>query len=289
MNINKLANIIQYIEYLPYGELFFERRDYWNTPYKFNAKELDEETGMYYYGARYYTPEVSIWLSVDRFADKCPHLSPYHYCLNNPIMLTDVNGDTVRYSNGAEKFVKEAMLNDPEFAARIEELDKSDVIYNFNYLGVVTDDDEGKAGEVWTDGNEIMVDFSSIESDYYGEFSNLYHEAEHATQFEYGEYGFFMKDGKWIPDENFDLSEEVKARNYSMKAPGTKSYVKDGWESKSVQKKMNFLKRFSYRGLYETTVKNNSYGQNNISNNNKKTIRLANEKNGRFFKTYTKR
>jgi len=28
----------------------------WETPYKFNGKEKDEETGMYYYGARYYTP-----------------------------------------------------------------------------------------------------------------------------------------------------------------------------------------------------------------------------------------
>jgi len=69
------ANIIQHIEYLPYGETFFERRSYWNTPYKFNAKELDTETGMYYYGARYYTPEVSIWLSVDPLAGEYPSLS----------------------------------------------------------------------------------------------------------------------------------------------------------------------------------------------------------------------
>jgi RHS repeat-associated protein len=78
---------------LPYGELFFERRmDYWNTPYKFNAKELDEETGMYYYGARYYTAEVSIWLSVDPLADKYPSMSPYIYCAGNPVILVDPNG-----------------------------------------------------------------------------------------------------------------------------------------------------------------------------------------------------
>jgi RHS repeat-associated protein len=86
------ANIIQHIEYLPYGELFFERRDYWNTPYKFNAKELDEQTGLYYYGARYYTPEVSIWLSVDPLADKSPFESPYTYCSNNPIIYIDPTG-----------------------------------------------------------------------------------------------------------------------------------------------------------------------------------------------------
>jgi RHS repeat-associated protein len=88
------ANIIQHIEYLPYGETFFERRldDYWTTPYKFNAKELDAETGLYYYGARYYTPEVSIWLSVDPLADKYPSMSPFMYCLGNPVKLIDPTG-----------------------------------------------------------------------------------------------------------------------------------------------------------------------------------------------------
>jgi len=33
--------------------------------YKFNGKELDAESGMYYYGARYYDPRISIWMSVD--------------------------------------------------------------------------------------------------------------------------------------------------------------------------------------------------------------------------------
>lgn len=44
----------QHIEYVPFGEVFIEERNnIWNTPYLFNAKEFDEETGMYYYGARY--------------------------------------------------------------------------------------------------------------------------------------------------------------------------------------------------------------------------------------------
>jgi RHS repeat-associated protein len=86
------ANIIQHIEYLPYGECFFERRSYWNTPYKFNAKELDAETGLYYYGARYYTPEVSIWLSVDPLAQERSWLSPYNYCQLNPVKLVDPTG-----------------------------------------------------------------------------------------------------------------------------------------------------------------------------------------------------
>jgi len=62
------------------------------TDYKFNAKEKDEETGLYYYGARYYSPELSIWLSVDPLADKYPSASSYMYCNGNPVILKDPDG-----------------------------------------------------------------------------------------------------------------------------------------------------------------------------------------------------
>ena len=66
------------------------------TRYKFNGKELDPQTGYYYYGARYYDPVVSRWLSVDPLAEKFTGLTPYNYTLNNPIILADRDGrDTV--------------------------------------------------------------------------------------------------------------------------------------------------------------------------------------------------
>ena len=39
-------------------------------PYKFNGKEFDEETGLYYYGARYMNPVTSLWYGVDPLAEK---------------------------------------------------------------------------------------------------------------------------------------------------------------------------------------------------------------------------
>jgi RHS repeat-associated protein len=63
----------------------------WNTRYSFSAKEKDEESGYGYFGARYYG-DISIWISVDPMADKYPSLSPYAYCMNNPINLIDPNG-----------------------------------------------------------------------------------------------------------------------------------------------------------------------------------------------------
>jgi RHS repeat-associated protein len=69
-----------------------ERNNTWNTPYLFNAKELDEETGLYYYGARYYDPRTSIWLSTDPLQEKYPSVSTYAYCGNNPVMNIDPTG-----------------------------------------------------------------------------------------------------------------------------------------------------------------------------------------------------
>ena len=65
---------------------------YYRTPYKFNGKELDEETGLYYYGARYYDPKISIWLSVDPLAESFPNWNPYNYTMQNPINLVDPDG-----------------------------------------------------------------------------------------------------------------------------------------------------------------------------------------------------
>ena len=101
------GNITQYDAYLPYGELLVdEHSSSEEMPYKFNGKEFDEETGLYYYGARYFDPRLSLWMSTDRFAEKYPNSSPYSYCLGNPLGSIDINGDTldVLNSKGAYLF-----------------------------------------------------------------------------------------------------------------------------------------------------------------------------------------
>ena len=87
------GEVSQHIEYVPFGEVFIEERNNtWNTPYLFNAKELDEETGMYYYGARYYEPRLSLWMTVDPMEENLPSSSTYSYAANNPIRFIDMEG-----------------------------------------------------------------------------------------------------------------------------------------------------------------------------------------------------
>ena len=90
------ANITQYGAYLPYGELLVdEHSSSEEMPYKFNGKQFDEETGLYYYGARYLNPMTNLWYGVDPLAEKYPNISSYCYTINNPIRYIDIKGTEV--------------------------------------------------------------------------------------------------------------------------------------------------------------------------------------------------
>ena len=88
------ANITQYDAYLPYGGLLVdEHSSSEELPYKFNGKQFDEETGLYYYGARYMNPVTSLWYGVDMYTELLNSISPYLYCSGNPIILRDKDGN----------------------------------------------------------------------------------------------------------------------------------------------------------------------------------------------------
>ncbi|WP_394660158.1 toxin TcdB middle/N-terminal domain-containing protein [uncultured Chryseobacterium sp.] len=111
---NEYAEPTQFFLNLPFGETMVEQQEptAYVNPYKFNAKELDSETGLYYYGARYYNPRLSIWYGVDPLAVYNPVMedefygdgqhnggsyfwgnnNPYIYTYQNPIKYVDPNG-----------------------------------------------------------------------------------------------------------------------------------------------------------------------------------------------------
>ena len=60
------GKLYEHLVYFPFGEGWIEENtNVQRTPYDFTAKELDEETGLYYFGARYYDPRTSVWQSAD--------------------------------------------------------------------------------------------------------------------------------------------------------------------------------------------------------------------------------
>jgi RHS repeat-associated protein len=73
----------------------------------FTSKELDEESGMYYYSARYYAPPV--FTSRDPLFEEKPWMSPYAYCSNNPINRMDPTGmfdDDIYYNEKGEEIYR---------------------------------------------------------------------------------------------------------------------------------------------------------------------------------------
>ena len=101
------ANITQYDAYLPYGELLVdEHSSSEDLPYKFNGKQFDDETGLYYYGARYLNPMASVWYGVDPLAEKYQFLGSYVYCSANPIKIIDVDGNDEFHVNGNGNIIK---------------------------------------------------------------------------------------------------------------------------------------------------------------------------------------
>lgn len=84
----------QFLAYMPYGETLDEQQNgtSYYSPFKFSAKEQDLETGYSYFGARYYSPQLSVWLSVDPMSDKAPGWTPYRYGFNNPASFVDPDG-----------------------------------------------------------------------------------------------------------------------------------------------------------------------------------------------------
>jgi len=72
----------------PFGENYIASGD--GTSYQYFGKELDENSGLYYFGARYYDPGIGRWYVPDPAGQG---FSPYAYCGNNPIIHTDLDGE----------------------------------------------------------------------------------------------------------------------------------------------------------------------------------------------------
>jgi RHS repeat-associated protein len=76
-------------EYFPYGETSFG--SFGRKRYRFSGKERDEESGLYYFGARFYAPHVCRWISCDPLRSST-ETSPYTYAANSALNFIDKLG-----------------------------------------------------------------------------------------------------------------------------------------------------------------------------------------------------
>jgi len=85
-SLDEQGNILGTYSYEPYGKCWNAANDPLNNQ-RFTGKELDEESGLHYFGARYYDADVGRFISrdpIERF--------DYIYAKNNPLVFVDLLG-----------------------------------------------------------------------------------------------------------------------------------------------------------------------------------------------------
>lgn len=97
------GELFEHLEYFPFGETWVsEQTNTQRLPFLFTSKELDEETQLYYFGARYFDPRTSMWENPDpalrdiaRRTRDPRLLAAYSYSWNNPLVFYDPDGRDV--------------------------------------------------------------------------------------------------------------------------------------------------------------------------------------------------
>ncbi|NDW17918.1 hypothetical protein D0T53_03170 [Dysgonomonas sp. 216] len=90
------ANVKSLRHYYPFG-VEFSYKNNSNTLERFNGKQVKTMHGQNFldYGARMYDPTLARWHVIDPLAEKYYSISPYTYCLNNPVKYIDPDGRQV--------------------------------------------------------------------------------------------------------------------------------------------------------------------------------------------------
>jgi len=106
LEVDETAAVISYEEYYPYGDTSYQsgrnQAEVQRKRYRYTGKEKDEETGLYYHGARYYAPWLGRWTAADP-AGMVDGASLYAYVRNHPTGLVDPDGKAGAASQEQEK------------------------------------------------------------------------------------------------------------------------------------------------------------------------------------------
>jgi RHS repeat-associated protein len=141
------GNPISYEEYHPYGTTAYRSAkpgfDLSLKRYRFSGKERDDETGLYYFGARYYASWLGRWTSCDP-AGFVKGSNLFRYCSGNPVMRSDPTGLDDRWSTDWRSLGE----NDPETKSPIDtlpEFQRWAVRHGIEYEGTPT-----LSGNTWS-------------------------------------------------------------------------------------------------------------------------------------------
>ena len=160
------AKLYEHLEYFPFGEAWVEENsNTQRTPYLFTAKELDEETGLYYFGARYYDPRTSVWQSGDPALEKyLPKSEDMHQAQREgrrylPELTLPGQGGVYRSLNlGLYTYTQQnpVRLVDPDGSFPLKRKQKVDVTASKNFIKLIKDTLAAGKGETTLDLGSVF-------------------------------------------------------------------------------------------------------------------------------------
>jgi RHS repeat-associated protein len=101
--------IVDTYEYDPFGNIFAQSgAEADDVPFRFSTKCFDSETGLYYYGYRFYSPELGRWINRDPVEEEGGD-NLYAMCRNHPLMTFDTDGRYEWTETSATEFLRETI------------------------------------------------------------------------------------------------------------------------------------------------------------------------------------
>jgi len=227
----------------------------------FTAKERDTETGLDYFGARYYSSGLSVWLSVDALTDKYPGTSAFMYVHGNPVMLVDPDGREINPAGDSEEkayndfktYVNRRITNydnktmklrakNTKFSnwranrrdkrrcrneyvkirLELEQLEGAKEVYKIRMGENITSESSG--ADTYYNGDTKEIDVNIKEGGDFTVMQKMAHELKHVYQYHVGEIDFELFGNKSGSGILYDQSDERAAYERQNYFPGRKIY-----------------------------------------------------------------
>ncbi len=216
--------IKQINHYYPFGGSFGEETVISNQPYKFGGKELDKMHGLDWH--EYQRNDVPSWIGVDPLCEKYYSISPYAYCMNNPIKYIDPTGMIIEdpeniylrhkdiineqllviqsnlesggITDGMRSALKQLEKSYKQVLKEYSALEQSEQVYKIFSADVI-------GGETYYDKGAVMIGIGDTSLGVVG------HELKHAYQYEKGEISIRLDNSK--EGTLYDIGDETAAYN----------------------------------------------------------------------------
>ena len=227
LELDEVGAIISYEEYHAFGSSSYKsgrsETEVSQKKYRYCGKERDEETGMYYYGARYYAAWLCRFVSCDPLQFKYLNISPFAYCVNNPIKYIDPDGQDIVPGGNVNKALEDIKSILPEqYQDRVSIVDglidfniTIDEVSEINDIGVSVIYDMVTSSDVYS--YQVAESFIGI-SPVTGEKREMSTNSVAATS---------KEPTRWKPTRSKETVYEVKENGKTKKSTEYKS----GWES----------------------------------------------------------